>query len=307
MSPSLRLPVLLSIAAAIVTLVLKFFAYGLTGSVGLFSDAIESLVNLLASGTALFCLWYAAKPVDADHTYGHEKIEYFSSGLEGSLILVAAGSIAWSAIERLINAQPLRELGIGLAVSLVAAAINFAVALMLLRVGRRQRSIILEADGQHLMTDVWTSVGVVVALALVQLTGWEWLDPCIAIGVALNVGWTAIGLIRRSFDGLMDHALPENEQHLVRTILEAHMQPGMHFHAVRTRQAGARRFVDYHLLVPGDWSVTQAHELSDAIEAAIREALPAIEITVHIEPFEVEASWKDSELIHWEPKRLGHE
>jgi cation diffusion facilitator family transporter len=307
MSPQLTLPVLLSIAAALVTLALKFFAYGLTGSVGLFSDAIESLVNLLASATALFSLWYAAKPVDADHTYGHEKIEYFSSGLEGSLILVAAGSIAWSAVHRLLHPQPLEELGVGLGVSIVAAGINLAVALMLLRVGKRHRSIVLEADGQHLMTDVWTSVGVVIALVLVKWTTWETLDPLIALAVALNVAWTALGLVRRSFNGLMDHALPESEQRLVRDVLEAHMQSGTHFHAVRTRQAGARRFVDYHLLVPGEWSVTQAHEFSDTIEDALRQALPAIEITVHIEPIEALASWKDSELLSLEPKRQHHE
>ena len=297
MSSQLRFPVLLSIAAALVTLVLKFIAYGLTGSVGLFSDAIESLVNLLASVTALFCLWYAAQPVDADHTYGHEKIEYFSSGLEGSLILVAAGSIAWSAIERLLNPKELAALDLGLILSIVAAAINLGVALMLLRVGKRYRSIILEADGQHLMTDVWTSVGVVVALVLVKLTGWERLDPIVGLAVAANVCWVAVGIIRRSFDGLMDHALPASEQQLVRTALEAFMQPGLHFHALRTRQAGARRFVDFHLLVPGDWSVNRAHEFSDDVEAAIRKALPGVETTVHIEPIEVEASWKDSDLL----------
>jgi cation diffusion facilitator family transporter len=300
----LRLPVLLSIAAALATIGLKFFAYWITGSVSLFSDAIESLVNLLASVTAFLSLWYAAQPVDAEHTYGHEKIEYFSSGMEGALILVAAGSIAWSGVERLRNPQPLEQLGIGLGVSVVAALINLTVAVMLLRVGRKYRSIVLEADGHHLMTDVWTSVGVVVALTLVQFTGWDWLDPLVAILVAINVCWTAVGLIRRSFDGLMDHALPESEQALVRTALEANMRPGMHFHALRTRQAGARRFVDYHLLVPGSWSVTQAHAISDSIEDAVRKALAA-EITVHIEPIEVEASWQDSELLPLEPKRLG--
>lgn len=302
-SPQLRLPVLLSIAAALVTLGLKFLAYWLTGSVGLFSDAIESLVNLLASGTAFFCLWYAAQPVDAEHTYGHEKIEYFSSGLEGSLILVAAVSIAWSAIERLLHPKKLDELNVGLALSAAAAAVNFGVALMLLRAGKRHRSIVLEADGHHLMTDVITSVGVLIGLALVAMTGWEILDPIIAIAVAINVCWTAVELIRRSFDGLMDHALPPDEQQQVRAALEANMRPGLHYHAVRTRQAGARRFVDYHLLVPGDWPVAQAHDLSDTIEDAIRAALPGIEITVHIEPIEVESSWRDSELLAVEPQR----
>lgn len=303
MSRELRLPVLLSIAAAFVTIALKFSAYYVSGSVGLFSDAIESLVNLLASCTALFCLWYAARPVDANHTYGHEKIEYFSSGLEGALILVAAGSIAWSAAERLLNPKPLSELGIGLGISIVAAAINGAVASMLLRVGRRHKSIILEADGHHLMTDVLTSVGVVIALVLVWLTGFEILDPLIAIAVALNVAWAAVGLIRRSFDGLMDHALPEQEQQLVRSAIETHMQPGLHFHALRTRQAGTRGFVDFHLLVPGDWSVEKAHAFSDELEAAILAALPQVEVTVHIEPIEQEASWKDSALLPLEPRR----
>lgn len=301
----LRFPVILSIAAAIATIGLKFYAYWITSSVGLFSDAIESIVNLLASVTAFFCLWYAARPIDIDHTYGHEKIEYFSSGMEGMLILVAAGSIAWNAIDRLLHPQPLESLGIGLAVSIIAAAINLGVALVLLRAGRKHRSIVLEADGHHLMTDVWTSVGVVVALLLVKQTGWEWLDPIIALVVAGNVCWTAVGLVRRSFDGLMDHSLPLEEQQLVRTALERNIRPGMHFHAMRTRQAGARRFVDYHLLVPGTWSVAQAHEISDQIEDAVRLALPAVEITVHIEPIEVEASWTDSELLPLEPKRPG--
>jgi cation diffusion facilitator family transporter len=303
MLAELRLPLVCSIAAALVTIGLKFFAYWVSGSVGLFSDAIESLVNLLASITAFLSLWYASKPADVSHTYGHEKIEYFSSGLEGALILVAAASIAWSALERLVHPQPLQELGVGILLSTVAAGINLAVAVMLLRVGKRHESIILEADGHHLMTDVWTSVGVVVALGLVRLTDWEFLDPIIAIAVAANVGWTAFGLMRRSFDGLMDHALPQAEQDLVRSTIESSLQPGMHFHALRTRQAGARRFVDFHLLVPGTWSVQQAHDLSDGIEASIRQALPNAVCTVHIEPVEAEAAWADSELLSLEPKR----
>jgi cation diffusion facilitator family transporter len=299
----LRLPLLCSIAAALTTIGLKFFAYWVSGSVGLFSDAIESLVNLLASVTAFLSLWYASKPADMSHAYGHEKIEYFSSGIEGSLILVAAASIGWSAVERLLNPKALEDLGIGILVSTVAAGINLVVALMLLRVGKKHDSIILEADGHHLLTDVWTSVGVVVALGLVKVTGWELLDPIIAIAVAVNVAWTAFGLMRRSFDGLMDHAWPAAEQDTVRRVLESQMRPGLHYHALRTRQAGSRRFVDFHLLVPGDWTVQKAHEFSDAIEAAIRAELPRAQCTVHIEPVESETSWTDSELLSLEPQR----
>ena len=306
MSRQLRYPIYFAIAAALATLALKFFAYRITGSVGLFSDAVESLVNLFASLTALLSLWYSARPVDADHTYGHEKIEFFSSGLEGALILVAAVGIGWFAVERFVHPRELEELSLGATVSLVAAGINYAVARLLLRVGRKHGSIVLEADGHHLMTDVWTSVGVVVGLILVKLTGWTILDPLLALLMALNICWTAYSLVRRSFDGLMDHALPEHEQHLVRTALETFMKPGLHYHAVRTRQAGTRRFVDFHLLVPGAWSVQEAHEFGEKIEEALRAALPGIETTVHIEPIEEEASWSDSELLAVEPKRAGH-
>jgi cation diffusion facilitator family transporter len=301
----LRLPVLLSVLAAIITLALKFFAYWMTGSVGLLSDAVESLVNLMASLTALFCLWYASQPADLSHTYGHEKIEYFSSGLEGTLIFFAAAGIAWYAVQRLIVPQPLESLGIGTIVTVGASAINFAVALLLLRTGRSYESIVLEADGQHLMTDVWTSLGVVLALFFVWLTGWEWLDPIIALVMAANITWTAGHLIYRSFNGLMDHALPEREQHMVRTAIEAYMQPGFHFHALRTRQAGARRFVDFHLLVPGAWTVQSAHDLADRIEDGIAGALPGVEVTIHVEPIEAPTSWKDSTLLEQEEQRRG--
>jgi cation diffusion facilitator family transporter len=293
----------LSIAAAVVTLFMKGSAYWLTGSVGLLSDAAESLVNLTAAVTALICLIYAARPVDSSHTYGHEKIEYFSSGLEGTLILVAAGAIAYYALERLVNPQPLESLDLGALIALAASLINFAVAMVLLRVGRRAQSIILEADGQHLMTDVWTSVGVVAGVGIVWLTGWNVLDPIIALLVASNIVWTAWGLIRRSFNGLMDHSLPETEQAQLRSAIAAQLGPGMHFHALRTRQAGARRFADFHLLVPGDWSVRHGHDLAQRIEHAAETALPGIEITVHIEPIDEPASWQDSALLPLEPTR----
>ncbi len=291
---------MLSILAALATLGIKSAAYLLTDSVSLLSDAAESLVNLFAALTALFCLWLSAQPVDSSHTYGHEKIEFFSSGLEGVLILVAAAGIAWYAVQRLLNVQPLAELDLGMALSLGASLINLAVALLLIRVGRRANSIILEADGQHLMTDVWTSFGVVAGLLLVRFTGMYILDPLMALAVAVNIVWTAWGLLARSFNGLMDHSLPTEEQQQVRGAIDALMRPGLHYHALRTRQAGARKFVDFHLLVPGSWSVQEAHDLSEQVEAAVRAALPGAEVTVHIEPIEAEVSWKDSELLQVE-------
>jgi cation diffusion facilitator family transporter len=303
MTSSLRFPVILSIAAAILTLLMKSGAYWLTGSVGLLSDAAESLVNLVAALAALLSLWYAAQPVDPSHTYGHEKIEYFSSGLEGMLILVAAGGIAWYAIDRLITPRPLEAIGIGTLIALAASAVNLVVARILLRVGRAAESIVLEADGQHLMTDVWTSVGVVAALGVVWATGWDMLDPIIALAVAANIVWTAWGLLHRSFDGLTDHALPEVEQAKVRAAIATQLEPGIHYHALRTRRAGARRFADFHLLVPGAWSVQHAHDLTGKVERAIEAALPGIEVTVHIEPVEERASWEDSALLALERQR----
>jgi cation diffusion facilitator family transporter len=301
--PPPKFPIVLSILAALATLALKSTAYWLTDSVGLLSDALESLVNLVAATTALFCLWYASLPVDASHTYGHEKIEYFSSGLEGILILVAAASIAWYAVSRLVAPQPLAALGLGTIVALAASLINLAVAQVLLRVGRARGSIILEADGQHLMTDVWTSFAVVAGLYLVWLTDWQILDPIVALLVSANILWTGLALVRRSFHGLMDHSLPEAEQNAVRSAIEAQLEPGLHYHALRTRQAGVRRFADFHLLVPGDWSVKRAHDLTGQVEDAIQAALPGIEVTVHIEPIEEPAAWQDSELLGQEPQR----
>jgi cation diffusion facilitator family transporter len=298
-------PVVLSILAAVFTLSLKFLAWRLTDSVGLLSDAAESLVNLVAAVTALLCLWYAARPVDTTHTYGHQKIEYFSSGLEGVLILVAAGGIAWYAVRRLVVPQPLEALGLGTTVALVASLINLAVARVLLHVGRTRQSIILEADGQHLMTDVWTSFAVVAGLFLASLTDWLVLDPIVALLVAANIVWTGLSLVGRSFNGLMDHALPVSEQALVRGAIEANIEPHMHYHALRTRRAGTFRFVDFHLLVPGHWSVQQAHDLTGKIENAIRAVLPGVEITVHVEPIEEPASWADSDLLAHEPKPGG--
>jgi cation diffusion facilitator family transporter len=293
----LRYPVLLSISAAIVTLGLKSASYILTGSVGLLSEAAESLINLLAALAAYLSLRYAAKPVDRDHTYGHEKIEFFSAALEGGLILVAALAIAWYAVHRLLFPEKLQPLGWGMAVALLAAGINGAVAVVLLRAGRKHHSIVLEAGGRHLMTDVWTTVAVLAGLGLVWLTGREWLDPILALVVAGNIVWTAAVLLRRSFDGLMDHALPPEEQAAVRAAIEAHLGPDMAYHALRTRRAGSRRFVDFHLLVPGCSTVQQAHELTGRIEDAVRATRPGLEVSVHIEPIEERAAWTDSALV----------
>lgn len=301
MTPSaLRRPVLFSILAAVVTLALKSAAYFYTDSVGLLSDAAESTVNLVAAITAWLSLWYAAKPVDVDHTYGHKKIEFFSSGLEGVLIVVAAVGIAWYAVRRLFVPEPVHDLVVGASVAVVASILNFAVAGWLLRVGRRHGSIVLEADGQHLLADVLTSAGVVVGLTLVATTGQLWFDPVVALIVSVNIFRTGWRLVVRSFNGLMDHALPPAEQALVRNAIEARLKPGTAFHALRTRQAGTDRFVDFHLLVPGRTDVARAHRLAVRIEQAIRSALPGTEVVVHIEPIEEPGSWEDSELLKFE-------
>jgi cation diffusion facilitator family transporter len=299
----LKYPILLSIIAAVLTLALKSVAYFLTSSVGLLSDAVESLVNVAASVTAYLSLHYAARPVDESHTYGHEKIEFFSSGLEGVLIVVAAAAIAWYAVQRMIAPQPLQPLGPGLTISLIASVINGGVAIVLLRAGRRHGSIVLEADGRHLLTDVWTSAAVLLGLSLVWLTGVQLLDPLIAVAVAVNILWTGLDLIRRSFDGLMDHALPPQEQAAVRSAIERHLGPDMDYHALRTRQAGRRRFVDFHLLVPGRLTVQQAHTLTGTIEESVRGVLPELEVTVHIEPIEDTSAWRDSALVPLEEAR----
>jgi cation diffusion facilitator family transporter len=302
----LKYPIFLSILAAVATIALKSAAYLLTGSVGLLSDAVESLVNLVAAVTAYLSLRYAARPVDASHTYGHEKIEFFSSGLEGVLIAVAAASIAWYAVRRLLEPELLQPLGLGLALALIASVINGAVAVVLLRAGRKHGSIVLEADGRHLLTDVWTSAAVLAGLGLVWLTGLYVLDPLIALAVAVNILWTGFRLIHRSFDGLMDHALPAEEQAAVRSAIEQRLGPNMAYHALRTRQAGRRRFVDFHLLVPGSLSVQQAHTLTGEIEDAVRDTLPEMEVSVHIEPIEDSAAWSDSALLPVEEAQREH-
>jgi cation diffusion facilitator family transporter len=292
-----KYPLVFSIIAAVVTLALKAGAYGVTGSVSLLSDAVESLVNLAAAAIALVSLWYASQPVDDSHTYGHEKIEYFSSGLEGILILAAAFGIAWYAVIRVLTPNPLEEIGKGVLLEFAATLVNLAVAVLLLRVGKASESIVLLADGRHLVADVWTSVGVLIGLTLVWLTGKQWLDPVIALIVAIYIGWTGLELIGKSFDGLMDHSLPEAEQAKLRAAIAEHLLPGTTFHALRTRQSGAHRFADFHLLVPGHLTVQQGHDLTEKIEAALLALFPVIEVTVHIEPIEEQAAWHDSPLL----------
>jgi cation diffusion facilitator family transporter len=287
----------LSIAAAVATIALKSAAYLLTRSVGFLSDALESVVNLIAAITALASLWYAARPVDREHTYGHQKIEYVSSGFEGVLILVAAVGIIWYAIDRLLHPLELQKIDVGSGFIVVATIINFIVGRLLLSAGRRANSIVLEADGKHLMTDVWTSGGVLIGVVLAWLTKLFWLDAVIALVMAALITRTGFGLVWRSFNGLMDRALPEEEQARVRLAIERELLPGMDYHALRTRQAGSKRFVDFHLLVPGIFTVRRAHEIGDRIEQAIRNVFPGIEVTIHIEPIEEQTAYEDSALL----------
>jgi cation diffusion facilitator family transporter len=273
----------LSITAAILTIAMKAAAYLLTGSVGLLSDALESFVNLAGAVMALSMLTVAARPADADHPHGHDKAEYFSSGVEGTLILIAATSIAVAAIGRLLHPRALEQISLGLGISLVASLVNLVVALVLLRAGRRNRSITLEANAHHLLTDVWTSVGVVVGVGAVALTGWQWLDPAVALAVAANIVWTGVGIVRRSVLGLMDTAMAPDELAAVRRAMEPYLGEGVQYHALRTRQSGARRFVSLHVLVPGAWSVQQGHHLLERLEADIRQSVPDVSVLTHHE------------------------
>ncbi|RIK48123.1 MAG: cation-efflux pump [Chloroflexi bacterium] len=286
----------LSVAAALATLALKFGAYWFTGSVGLLSDALESLVNLAGALMALAMLTVAARPPDDEHNFGHNKAEYFSSGVEGSLILVAAAGIAATAIPRLLFPRPLEDLGLGLAIGTAAALVNLAVGLILLRAARQHGSITLEADAQHLLTDVWTSVGVLAAVGLVALTGWQRLDPIIALLVAANITWTGTRILRASVAGLMDTALPPDELAQITAILNRYRAEGIEFHAVTTRQAGTRRFVSMHVLVPGGWSVQQGHQLLEAVEAELHAALPQLMVSTHLEPLGELASYHGVEF-----------
>lgn len=286
----------LSIAAAVVTIGLKAAAYHLTGSVGLLSDALESVVNLVAAGMALLALIYAARPPDDSHEFGHDKIEYFSGGVEGTLIAVAAVSIAGTALDRLFNPQPLEQVGVGLLISIVASAINLIVAQILMKAGRQHRSLTLEADAHHLMTDVWSSGGVVLGILLVSVTGAIWLDPVIAILMAFNILWTGTKLMRRSFDGLMDSPMTVAERAVVDSVLDTYRLRGIQFHAMRTRQAGSRRFLSIHVLVPGGWTVQRGHDLLEQLEQEVRAVVPNTNVLTHLEPIGDPAALEDVEL-----------
>lgn len=295
-NPSLLRFAQLSIVAAIVTIGLKAGAYFLTGSVGLLSDALESLVNLAAALMALGMLTLAARPPDEEHAYGHSKAEYFSSGVEGALILLAAASIAYTAIARLYQPKPIEQVGLGLVISVIASLVNFGVARVLANAGRRYRSITLEADAKHLMTDVWTSAGVLVGVGAVALTGFHWLDPIIALLVAVNIVWSGVQLVRQSALGLLDTAWPTEERTGVMQVLDGYSVQGMKYHSLRTRQAGTRRFMSVHILVPGAWTVQRGHDLLEEIESKIRQMLPEVTVLTHLEPIEDPVSFEDSQL-----------
>ncbi len=285
--------ILFSVATSVVTMALKFGAYFLTGSVGLLSDALESFVNLAAALIALVTITYAHADEDEEHNFGHQKAEYFSSGIEGALIFVAAGAIIWSAAPRLMDPRPLEQVGLGLVLSVLAAGANLLCGWFLLKGAREHRSITLEADAHHLLTDVWTTAGVIAAVAIVHFSGWLVLDPLIAIAVALQILWTGWSLIRRSFDGLMDRAIPAEERARVVAILEQVRAQGGDYHRLRTRASGKNSFIDVHILVPGSMSVHDGHDLAHRLESEIEAALPHAEVLTHLEPLEDPRSWDD--------------
>jgi cation diffusion facilitator family transporter len=286
----------LSIAAAVTTIAMKTAAWWLTGSVGLLSDAAESVVNLMAAAMTLMMLTLAARPPDEDHEWGHTKAEYFASAVEGFLILVAAVAIAWTAVDRLLHPRPIEQAGLGLAISTGASLVNLAVSRVLFAAGKRHHSIALEADAHHLMTDVWTSVGVLGGIGVVAVTGWQRLDPIVALAVAANIVWTGVQLIRRSALGLLDTAIAPDEQKALHAVLDGYAPRGIRFHAVRTRQAAARRFITMHVLVPGDWTVRRGHDLVEEIEQAVGATIPNAHVLTHLEALEDPASFADEGL-----------
>jgi cation diffusion facilitator family transporter len=286
----------ISILAAVVTIGMKAGAYLVTGSVGLLSDALESVVNLLAAITALVALGMAARPEDEEHAYGHTKVEYFASGFEGALILFAAVTIAVAAAGRLLDPQPVEAVALGLSIALVASVVNLGVARVLMSAARRYGSIVLEADAQHLMSDVWTSAGVIVGVGIAAATGWLWLDPLLALLVAANIVRIGVDILRRSALGLLDTGLPEPVRQSILGVFRAYEPLGVQFHALRTRQAGTRRFVSFHVLVPGEWTVQRGHDLLEQIESEVRGAVPNCTVFTHLEPLEDPISWEDVRL-----------
>ena len=284
----------LAIAAAVATISLKLLAYFLTGSVGLFSDALESVVNLIAAVVALFMITLAEKPADEEHAFGHYKAEYFSSAIEGGLIVIAAFSIIWSAIPRIIHPQPLENVGVGLLVAVGASAINLAVGMILIKNGKKNHSITLEADGKHLMTDVYTSVGVLIGIGLVNITGFLVLDGIVAVGVAINILWTGYQLMHRSAQGLLDSAIPEEERQKIIDTLDKFKDQNIEYHSLMTRQAGRRKFISLHILLPGKLSIQEGHDSVENIEKAIRDLFGSpVTVFTHLEPVEDPLSMED--------------
>jgi cation diffusion facilitator family transporter len=294
----------LSVLSAVLTIGLKFFAFLLTGSVGLLSDALESFVNLASALVAVWILFLSDQPPDEEHPYGHTKAEYFASGFEGFLILGSAVSIGVVAIERILEPKAIQRVEIGLILSGLAGVINLLVARILLGAGRRYGSIVLEADARHLLADVWTTVGVIAGVIVVGLTGIYILDPIVGMAVAIHILWSGVGLVRRSVLGLMDTALPEEDQRIIHTILDLYRERGVQYHALRTRQAGMRRFMSVHILVPGSWTVAEGHHLLEELEAEIRRALPGITVFTHLEPLEDPRAWQDLALDRTAPENL---
>ncbi len=296
MNGSLRRFAALAVAASVAVIGMKLAAWWVTGSVGLLSDAVESVANLAGAVMAYLMLALAAQPPDDEHTYGHSKAEYFASGFEGGLILVAAAGIAWAGVGRLLDPRPLEAVGLGLGIAVAASLLNLGVARILLRAGQEAGSITLEASGRHLMADVWTSVGVVGAVAGVALTGWVWLDPLAALLVSVHILWTGWELVRRSALGLLDTAVPPEALHRIRGVLAEYEAEGIQFHALRTRTAGRRSFISMHLLVPGEWSVQRGHDLAEEVEARIRAQVPGSTVFTHLEPVEDPVSFQDQRL-----------
>lgn len=291
---SLKKFIYLSIAAAVATITLKFVAFKLTGSVGLFSDALESCVNLIAAVIALFMITLAEKPADEEHVFGHNKAEYFSSAIEGGLIVLAAFSIIWSAIPRLIHPQALENVGIGLLVAVGASGINLAVGMILIKNGRKNHSITLEADGKHLLTDVYTSIGVLIGIGLVTITGWLILDGIVAIGVALNILWTGYQLMRRSALGLLDSGIPADDREKIINVLELLKSEDLDYHSLMTRQAGQRKFIALHVLMPGQWTIQEGHDKIEKIEKDIRDLFDSpVTVFTHQEPIGDDISFQD--------------
>lgn len=286
----------LSVAAALTTILVKFTAYVVSNSVGLLTDALESVVNLVAALIALWAVSLANKPEDDQHAYGHSKAEYFASGAEGVLIILAAGGSLYATLDRIFTPHELTDVYLGIVCSTAAAILNGIVAWRLLQAGKQFNSIALRADAHHLFTDMWTSIGVILGLLVVSCTGILWLDPLIAGFISVNIGWTGFLILKESSMGLLDAALPPREQALVREVLQSHESADISFHAVRTRVAGYRRFVSFHVLVPGDWTIQAGHDLCEDIETALLRALPGSKIFTHLEPRDDPRSFHDQAL-----------